>query len=382
MLLIRKICLIILMLVFCSSASFALDTKAKYVAIMDYDTGDLIYTKNHQEMVPPASMSKIMTVYILLDKVKKGDLSLEDEFVVSENAWRKGGAATGGSTMFLNIKEKVKVEDLLKGMIIQSGNDACIVVAENLAGSEESFSIEMNAVAEELGLKNFNFLNSTGLPQDGHRISMEDLAILSRRLIKDFPEFYHLFSEKEFTHNSIKQGNRNPLLYNMDGADGIKTGHTKEAGFCLATSVKKKDRRLIGVMGGMDSIKERSEESQKLMGWAFREFDNYKIISKGKAVKEVKVFMGKDESKVSLIAKEEFFATLSRTDYRNMTAKVEYISVIKAPVVKGREYGKLIITIPERKDITIPLVAEKNIEKKSFFSKIVSNIQYLLFGVM
>ena len=217
--------------------AYALETTARNAVLMDYDTGQILFAKDHQKMVPPASMSKLMTVYIIFSKLKDGSLSLDDTFTVSENAWRKGGAASGGSTMFLNIGENVRVEDLIKGIIIQSGNDACIVAAENLAGSEEDFAVIMDKVARKIGLKNSSFANSTGLPDPNHKMSVEDLALLARRIIKEFPGYYYLFSQKTFTHNNITQGNRNPLLYSMPGADGLKTGHTEEAGFSLTASV-------------------------------------------------------------------------------------------------------------------------------------------------
>ena len=214
-----------------SSQAFAFDTAARNAILMDYDTGAYIYTKNHDVQMAPASMSKLMTLYIIFDKLRDGSLSLEDKFRVSENAWRKGGAASGSSTMFLKIGEKVSVEDLLQGIIVQSGNDACIVAAENISGTEEDFAVLMNETAEKLGLKNSTFANATGWPHPDQKMSAEDLALLAKRIIKEFPEYYHIFSEKYFTHNNIKQGNRNPLLYSMKGADGLKTGHTEEAGF-------------------------------------------------------------------------------------------------------------------------------------------------------
>ena len=258
----------------------AFETKALNAILMDYETGEYIFTKNHEEMIAPASMSKLMTVYVLLSKIKDGEVSLDDLYLVSENAWRKGGAASGGSTMFLKIGQEVRVEDLIKGIIIQSGNDACIVVAENLAGSEEEFASLLNETAEKIGLKNANFKNSTGLPHPEHKISVEDLAKLARHIIKEFPEFYHFFKQKEFTYNGIKQGNRNPLLYSLKGADGLKTGHTDEAGFCLTGSVVRGDRRLIEVMAGLSSNKERSEETESLMTWGFANFDNFKFFNK------------------------------------------------------------------------------------------------------
>ena len=252
----KKMLFTALLLSSISGQAFAFETAARNAILIDYDTGAYIYTKNHDVKVAPASMSKLMTLYIIFDKLRNGSLSLEDTFTVSENAWRKGGAASGGSTMFLKIGENVTIEDLLQGIIVQSGNDACITAAENIAGTEEDFAVLMNETAEKIGLKNSTFANSTGLPHPDQKMSVEDLALLARKIIKEFPQFYHIFSEKEFKHNNIKQGNRNPLLYTMSGADGLKTGHTDEAGFCLTASVAKGGRRLIEVMSGMNSNKE------------------------------------------------------------------------------------------------------------------------------
>lgn len=377
----KKVCFVLFFSVCFASSALAIDTKAKYVAVMDFDTGDFIYKKDYDKMVPPASMSKIMTVYILLDKVKRGSLSLDDTFTVSENAWRKGGAMTDGSTMFLKIGEKVTVEDILKGIIIQSGNDACIVTAENLSGTEESFVKEMNLVAKDLGMKNSNFVNSTGLPHPDHRMSSADLAILSRNVIKEFPEFYYLFSEKEFTHNGIRQGNRNPLLYTMKGADGLKTGHTNEAGYSLATSVKKGDRRLIAVMSGMASQKERGEESEKIMNWCFREFFNYQVLKEGQPVKEVNIWLGSETDKFKLVSSKDLMVSLKKRDFDNVKATVTYNTPVKAPIIKGKEYGSLKIEIPDREDIVVPLVADRDVSKKGLVSKIFAQIKYILFGV-
>lgn len=270
----------------------AIETQARNAILMDYDTGQYLYVKDHEKMVPPASMSKLMTVNMIFEKLKDGSLSLDDTFTVSERAWKLGGAASGGSTMFLKIGEKVRVEDILKGILIQSGNDACIVAAENLAGSEDDFAEMMNKRARELGLNNSSFANSTGLPHPDQKMSVEDLAKLARHIIKEFPEFYHIFSEKYYTHNNITQGNRNPLLYSMPNADGLKTGHTEEAGFCLTASAKKGERRLIEVMTGMNSNKERSEEAERLMEWGFREFNNYNLLNKGQEIAEIPVVLG------------------------------------------------------------------------------------------
>lgn len=293
----------------------AIETQARNAILMDYDTGQYLYVKDHEKMVPPASMSKLMTVNMIFEKLKDGSLSLDDTFTVSERAWKLGGAASGGSTMFLKIGEKVRVEDILKGILIQSGNDACIVAAENLAGSEDDFAEMMNKRARELGLNNSSFANSTGLPHPDQKMSVEDLAKLARHIIKEFPEFYHIFSEKYYTHNNITQGNRNPLLYSMPNADGLKTGHTEEAGFCLTASAKKGERRLIEVMTGMNSNKERSEEAERLMEWGFREFNNYNLLNKGQEIADIPVVFG-NEKEVRLVVPETVKRTLKKARRR------------------------------------------------------------------
>lgn len=362
-----------------ASPAAALETKAKNVILMDYDTGEYLFVENAFVPVAPASMSKLMTVYVLFSKLKDGTLSLEDVFSVSENAWRTGGAASGSSTMFLPIGSKVTVENLIKGIIIQSGNDACIVVAENIAGSEEDFAELMNAKAKELGLKNSHFVNSTGLPHPDHRMSAEDLARLAQALIRDFPEYYSVFSQKSFTYNNILQGNRNPLLYSMSDADGLKTGHTAEAGFCLTASVKRGDRRLIGVMTGLKSNKERSEEAEKLMNWGFREFNNYKVFKQFQRIVSVPVYMGEEKS-IDLAVNEDVIMTIARSKASDVKLTAVYEKPVKAPVSQGDKLGEVKIEIPGGEVKTVPLYADHSIRKLGFWGRILSNVKYLLFG--
>ena len=357
----------------------ALETTARNAVLMDYDTGQILFAKDHQKMVPPASMSKLMTVYIIFSKLKDGSLSLDDTFTVSENAWRKGGAASGGSTMFLNIGENVRVEDLIKGIIIQSGNDACIVAAENLAGSEEDFAVEMNKMARKIGLKNSSFANSTGLPDPNHKMSVEDIALLARRIIKEFPGYYYLFSQKTFTHNNITQGNRNPLLYSMPGADGLKTGHTEEAGFSLTASVKRGDRRLIEVMTGTKSNKERSEESGKIMNYGFREFDNYDVLEQGQKVADIPVWFG-EQKEVGLVVAENLKLTMKKNKAANVKMTAVYDKPVKAPIKKGDKLGVVKIEIPGQPDVEVPLLADRDVAKLGLFGKISENLKYLLLG--
>ncbi len=362
-----------------ASQAHALETTARNVILMDYDTGQILFAKDHQKMVPPASMSKLMTVYIIFSKLKDGSLSLDDTFTVSENAWRKGGAASGGSTMFLNIGENVRVEDLIKGIIIQSGNDACIVAAENLAGSEEDFAVIMNKVARKIGLKNSSFANATGLPDPNHRMSVEDLAILARHIIKEFPGYYYLFSQKTFTHNNITQGNRNPLLYSMPGADGLKTGHTEEAGFSLTASVKRGDRRLIEVMTGTKSNKERSEESGKIMNYGFREFDNYDVLAQGQKVADIPVWFG-EQKEIGLVVAENLKLTLKKNKAADVKMTAIYNKPVKAPIKKGDKLGVVKIEIPGQPSIEVPLLADRDVAKLGLFGKISENLKYLIFG--
>ncbi len=371
----KKILLILGILSAYAGMAEAFETKAENAILVDYDTGAYIFAKNHDVQLPPASMSKLMTIYIIFDKLQKGELSLDDEFLTSENAWRKGGAASGGSTMFLNIGEKVKIDDLIRGIIIQSGNDACIVAAENIAGSEEDFAKLMNETAEKIGLKNSIFANSTGLPDENQRMSAEDLAILAHRLISQFPEYYHIFKEKEFTHNGIKQGNRNPLLYSMEGADGLKTGHTEEAGFCLTASAERGGRRLIEVLAGLSSNQERSEESENLMSYGFREFDNYQLLQKGEVVASASVWYGV-ENAVDLEVSQSIVETLKRNTQKGYTYKVVYDEPLTAPVYKGQVAGYVALTSPDGKEKKINLVAAKDVARIGLVQKFWKNLKY------
>ncbi|MBL9035103.1 MAG: D-alanyl-D-alanine carboxypeptidase, partial [Rhodospirillaceae bacterium] len=257
-------------------------TNAKHAYIVDFQTGSVIYDKMGEERLYPASMSKLMTAYMLFDALKRGDVKLDDTFHVSQKAW-----STQGSKMFVDIDSDVRIEDLIRGMVIQSGNDACIVIAEGLAGTEEAFAERMNAKAKEIGLTGSNFRNSTGWPDPDHYMTAKDLATLAMRLIHDFPDYYHFYSEKEFTWHGIKQGNRNPLLYRAgSGVDGLKTGHTEEAGYGLTASAIRDGRRIVMVVQGLTGMQERADETGQLLDWAFRETGNFTVVSKGAILTE------------------------------------------------------------------------------------------------
>ena len=315
-----------------------------------------------------------MTLYILFEAISDGTVKLDETFFVSKKAWKKGG-----SKMFLEPESQVKVEELLKGIIVQSGNDACIVVAESLSGNEDSFAELMNKKAAQLGLKNSNFTNSTGWPDENHYMTSYDIAMLSKKIISDFPEFFYLFKEKKYSFNSIEQNNRNPLLFTYNYSDGLKTGYTEESGFSLAATAKKNNKRLILILSGMNSAKERKKEAIKLFEWAFREHSNINLFSKDDVVIEADVWLGKN-SIVELFSRENIIFTVPKKNLRKYEAKVIYTSPIPAPIIKGKQYAKLKVTNTIDGEVEYPLFAKEGIEKAGFFKKITSALSYLIFG--
>ena len=350
-------------------------TNAKHLYIVDFQTGSVLYDKLGTERLGPASMSKLMTIYMLFDALKRGDVKLTDTFQVSEKAW-----AMQGSKMFVDINSQVKVEDLIRGMIIQSGNDACIVVAEGLAGSEEAFAERMNKKAKEIGLTDSNFTNSTGWPDPNHYMTAKDIAVLSDRLIRDFPEYYPYFSEKEFVWNGIKQGNRNPLLYRAgSGVDGLKTGHTEEAGFGVSASAVREGRRIIMVVHGLTGMQERADEAGQLLDWAFRETGNYTVASKGSVLAEAPVEYG-DTQTVPLTVSQDLLLSLPKGDREKVTAKAVVNTPIVAPIASGQEVGKLIVTVPNMPEFTYPLVAAKDVPEIGLGGRIMVKFKRMVFG--
>ncbi|MDX2224511.1 MAG: D-alanyl-D-alanine carboxypeptidase family protein [Rhodospirillaceae bacterium] len=361
-------------------AAVTVDIAAREYLLIDVQTGAELASKNADERMPPSSMSKLMTAYMVFDALKSGRLSLDDEMAVSENAWKLGGAASGGSTMFLNPNDRVKVEDLLRGMIIQSGNDACIVLAENLSGSEDAFAEAMNAKARELGMTGSNFMNATGLPHPDHHMTARDLATLARHIITDFPEYYSLYSETSFTYNGITQGNRNPLLYNVgSGADGLKTGHTDAAGYGLTASAVRNGRRLILVANGMDSIKSRDAETSKLMDWGFREFVNRSLFKAGDKVADAEVWLG-DTASVSLIIPTDLVVTLPRGAAQSIVVKAVYEGPLAAPVDKGAAVGKVVVAANDVALIEVGLVAGEAVDRLGFVGRLKAAASYIFFG--
>lgn len=345
------------------------DTLAPKAFLIDAQTGAILLNKEGDEPMPTASMSKLMTAYMVFDALKRGDLKPDTEFTVSENAWRKGGAKSGGSTMFLAPHQQVKVADLLRGVIIQSGNDACIVIAENMAGTEEAFANLMNVKAKELGLTQTTLKNATGLPEEGHMMSPRDLALLAQHIVNDFPEYYPIYSETSFTFNHIKQGNRNPLLGAVPGADGLKTGHTEASGYGLVGSATQDGRRLIMVVNGLKSMKQRTEESRRLMAWGLSSFENATVAQGKASLVEIPVWLGKQKT-VAAGVEKPIILTLRRGEKQFLKAKIAYDTPVKAPVMAGQKIGELTLTSPNGNVSTYPLVALQEVKRVGIFGKI------------
>ena len=357
-----------------SSFSFALETSAKQAILIDINTNSVLFSKNADQAMTPSSMSKIMTIYQLFERLKDGGLSLTDTFRVSEKAWRKRG-----SKMFVGLKSRVKIEDLIRGIIVQSGNDAAIVVAEGISGSEDSFANSLNVTARKLGMLNSNFLNASGWPDPGHETTARDLAILTRATINNFPEFYHYYNEKIFTYNGIKQRNRNPVIYRNIGADGLKTGHTEAGGYGLTASAERNNRRLILVINGLPSKKLRSTESERLLDWGFREFNNYTLFKRGQTVSKVKIWMG-NRGSIPLLIDKDLVLTLNRKARKTMKVKVIMQSPVSAPIKKGSILAKLKIEFPNQDNLELPLISGVSVGQLGLFSRLGKAVEYLLWG--
>ena len=352
----------------------AFETSGKQIILYDMSTDTVLLEKNADMPMAPSSMSKIMTIYKVFEKLKDGDLSLNDKFKVSEKAWRKGG-----SKMFVKLNSRVKVEDLIRGVIVQSGNDATIVIAEGLSGTEGFFADELNKTAKNLGMLNSNFTNASGWPDPNHLTTARDLTRLAISTIQDFPEFYHYYEEKTFSFNNIRQNNRNPALYKDLGADGLKTGYTKAGGYGVTVSAVKGDRRLVRVINGLKSQRLRTNETERVLDWGFRNFRNYKLFDAGETVADGAVWMG-DEDKIPLITEKKIVMTLTRKQRRNMKVKLLLSTPIPAPVRKGVRLGSLKIYIPGRKPVIHPIVSAASVAKLSVLSRLKVTVKYLLWG--
>jgi D-alanyl-D-alanine carboxypeptidase (penicillin-binding protein 5/6) len=319
-------------------------------------------------------MTKIMTAFMAFERLKDGRLSMDDTIAISEKAWRKGG-----SKMFVKVNTRVPISDILRGIIVQSGNDASIALAEALAGTEEAFAEEMTRRGREIGLTNSTFKNATGWPDPEHRSTARDLAFLAMEIIRRFPEYYPIYSETTFTYNNIKQGNRNPLLYKNMGADGLKTGHTEAAGYGLTASAIRNGRRLVLVVNGLESVKDRSRESEALLDWGFREFENYQLFTAGQTVADADVWLGNAKT-VALTTDRNVLLTIPRTSRPKMKVSVVYEGPIPAPITAGTQLATLRVTAPEMEDVNIPLFAAADVEQLGVFGMVGAAVQYLVWG--
>lgn len=356
----------------------SIETLAKQAIIVDYKTGTILLEKNADELMVPSSMSKLVTVYMAFGKLKEGSWKMDDQLPVSETAWKRH-YKSGGSLMFLPVGSSAKVGDLIRGVIIQSGNDACSVLAEALSGTEEAFAEDATRKARELGMTHTTMRNASGWPDPDHLTSARDLSVVAHHLVADFPEYFPIFGEREFVYNNIRQGNRNPLLYGVSGADGFKTGHTEAAGYGLVGTVKRGDRRVIMVLNGLKSMKERSQESERLMEWAFREYDNYALFKAGDLVADADVWLG-ESAAVPLVAGEKLEVTMPRRARKDMKVTAVYDGPIAAPITKGAVLGKLLITAPGQADVELPLVAGADVAKLGFAGRMGAALRHILWG--
>ncbi len=372
--------LILISLTFSAQANPNID--ARTIILQDFHSEEILYESDADSQIYPASMTKIMTSIIAFDLLKKNKLSLDDEFVVSENAWRL--SQSGYSSMFIMVNDQVSVEDLLKGIIIASGNDACVALAEGIAGSEENFAEMMNEKAAEIGMTSTNFTNSSGINDPDNVSTVRDIAIMSKYLIENYPKYYEIFKEKTFTWDRtggdpIKQGNRNPLLYKNIGADGVKTGYLAVEKYSLASSMKKNDRRLIAVASGFQTKNSRSSESLKLLNWGFRNTNTFEVSKKNTSIFELDTWLGK-KNKIKAVTKADYYITINKKDIRNLNVVLEYDGPIVAPVQKGEKIANLIITNKDEIIKTLPLYAAEDLKKVNFFKSLVTSINYLIWG--
>ncbi|MEM8833215.1 MAG: D-alanyl-D-alanine carboxypeptidase family protein [Pseudomonadota bacterium] len=367
--------LLFLFVAFAFTPAYALETKAKQAYVVDFTTGQTLLSKNADERMPTSSMSKVMTTYTVLDAIKSGKISMDTKFVISKKASEKGG-----SKMFIAEGTSVSVEDLLRGVIIQSGNDATIALAEGISGDEDSFAKKITQKAKDIGMHNTNFMNASGWPDENHYSTAEDLSVMARRLIIDFPEYYPMFSETEFTYSDITQKNRNPLLYADMGADGMKTGHTEAAGYGLIGTAIKDERRVVMVINGLESEADRKSESKRIIQWALTNFKNKKILEAGQDISTAPVAYGAEES-VLLTVNDDLLMTLKSSDKARF--EVKYKSPVVAPVTKGQEIGTLVVKAKTLEEpLEVPLLAKNDVAGASFIDKTMMKLKYLIRGTL
>ena len=351
-----------------------IETTAKQAILVDHETGQVLFEKNARGQMFPASMTKIMTSYMVFEQLRDNRLTLEDTLSISERAWRMGG-----SKMFVEVGDTVSIDELLRGIIIQSGNDASIVIAEGLAGSEERFAEQMTERARDLGMPDTVFRNATGWPDEQHVTTARDLVTLAGRLIDEFPDYYTMFGEKTYTYAGIRQGNRNPLLYKELGADGLKTGFTEASGYGLTASAERDGRRLDLVINGIESVRERSQEAEKLLNWGFREFNNYRLFEAGETVGVAQMWLG-DAPEVALALADDLTVTLPRVARGGMKVAVVYDGPLSAPIDANQEVARLVITAPDTETLELPLFSTQAVGRLNFFGRIAGALSYLVFG--
>ena len=356
--------------------------QARTGILIDYHSDKILFELDPDAQIYPASMTKIMTAIIAFDLIKANKLSLDDQFTVSENAWRLSQA--GYSSMFIMINDQVSVENLLKGIIIASGNDACVALAEGIAGSEQNFADMMNEKAGEIGMTSTNFTNSSGINDPDNISTVRDIALMSKYLIKNYPNYYELFAEKTFTWDRtggepIKQGNRNPLLYKNVGVDGVKTGYLAVEKYSLASSMKKNDRRVIAVASGFETKNLRSSQSLKLLNWGFRNTNTFEISKKDETIFEIDTWLGV-KPKIKATTKEDFYVTINKKDIRYLTVSLDYKGPIQAPIYKDTEIAKIIVTQKDNTIKEIPLYAAEDVKKVNFFKSLLTSLNYLIWG--
>ena len=356
--------------------------QARTGILLDYHSEEIMFELDPDAQIYPASMTKIMTAIVAFDLIKKNKLSFDDQFVVSENAWRLSQA--GYSSMFIMINDQVSVEDLLKGIIIASGNDACVALAEGIAGSEGNFADMMNEKAGEIGMTSTNFTNSSGINDPDNVSTVRDIALMSKHLIENYPIFYEMFAEKTFTWDRtggepIKQGNRNPLLYKNVGVDGVKTGYLAVEKYSLASSMKKKDRRIIAVVSGFETKNTRSSESLKLLNWGFRNTNTFEISKKNQTTFDLDTWLGKKE-KIKATSKEDYYITINKKDTRHLSVSLEYDGPIIAPIDKGTQVANIIVSKKDEVIKKLPLYAAEDLKKVNFFKSLLKSLNYLIWG--
>jgi len=379
-----KLRLITILLTFLLTANSnaAFDIKARTAILQDYLSGEILFEKDADKSIYPASMTKIMTTIIAFDLIRSGDLNLDEKFLVSENAWRLSSA--GYSSMFIMVGDEVSVENLLKGIIIASGNDACVALAEGIAGTEDEFAVMMTAKAKELGMDNTNFANSSGINNTENVSTVRDIMLMSRYLIKEFPEEYKYFAEKEFTWDRtggdpITQGNRNPLLYKSLGADGIKTGYLAVEKYSLASSVERNGRRLIAVGSGFNTKNDRSRESAKLLTWGLTNFDLVEITKANTPIEDIDVWLGKKDT-VKTYIKNDIYKTIPKAKKRLLKVSLNYNGPIQAPIKKDDILGKLKLTFDGELIDEYDLLAYEDVKKLNVFSRLMKSINFLIWG--